>query len=66
MYLGYELDENALDRASRHCTKLAEQKVDVTDEELLSIIHDSSVGHAPTAPRREPQAVAQGGRSSEG
>ncbi len=37
--LGYEVDEATLERAYQYCTLLAEQKITVRDEDLVSVFH---------------------------
>jgi 2-isopropylmalate synthase len=37
--LGIDLNEEEMVEASLHCTDLAERRIDVTDEALLSILH---------------------------
>jgi 2-isopropylmalate synthase len=49
--LGYELDGDDLDRACRLFKLLADQKKDVLDEDLLSILHYGTMDDVPLAYR---------------
>ena len=63
--LGYHPDDAALERAYQYCTLLAEQKVPVRDEDLVSVYHRSALEPDAEPVRIEHIEVDTGhGRSS--
>ncbi len=45
--LGYELDDNELNRAYEYFKLLADKKKDILDEDLIAIVHQRTVDEAP-------------------
>ncbi len=63
--LGYELGESELERAYRLFKLLADQKKDILDEDLLAIIHHSTMRDIPDTFRLERMRVVCGGEWSQ-
>ena len=63
--LGYELSGDDLDRAYKLFKMLADQKKDVLDEDLISILHHGTMEDAPPTFRLRGLEIACGTRRSE-
>ena len=62
--LGFDLDEEEMERAYRLFKLLADQKKDILDEDLLSIIHHGAMTDIPTAFRLDRMTGKFGGEWS--
>jgi 2-isopropylmalate synthase len=62
--LGFDLDDDAMERAYRLFKLLADQKKDILDEDLLSIVHYGAMKDVPVTFRLERLRVECGGEWS--
>ena len=57
--LGHDLSEEEMAEASRHCTDLAERRIDVTDEALLSILRTIKGGEGDPAEEAKTRSASR-------
>jgi 2-isopropylmalate synthase len=62
--LGYELDEDALNRAFRLFSALADQKQEILDEDLVAILHHGAMEDVPPFLRLSDLTVQCGAKQS--